>query len=687
VTVEFFDALAVKPAMGRTFLPDDGQEGREPVVVMSDRLWRARFGSDAAIVGKPVTLNAVRHTVVGVMPAGFDFPRNAAAWTPHVITLNPGNSMLFPVLGRLKPGVTVTQAHAAFDALIDALPDAPSREERSSWAIGILPLKEILVGNVRRPLQIFAGAVLVVLLIACANVANLLLARASVREREIAVRAAIGAGRWRLVRQLLTESTLLSLAGAALGTLLARWAVPMLLALAPAGRIPRTEMIRIDAQVIAFAIAVAAATSVVFGLAPALRLTGRRFAGSLLPGGRSLIPLQEGFRTALVVGQIALALVLLTGAGLMAKSFLRLRAVDPGFNTDNVVRLSVELPDIKYSTPPQLHAFHQDMLARLSELPNVVAAGSVNWLPLGEMHLNGDFRIAGRADSLPFYVDKPAVSPGYFRAMGIRLLRGRDFNEHDTATSLNVVVVSRTVAKAIDPSEDVIGKQVRLWTSSAKPEVWQTVVGVVDDVKQTGPSGKSHPAIYQPYPQVSQRSFLSHMTYLVRTNSDPLAVVPALRHVLSAVDKDQPATAVGLLAESLDRATAEPGFYARLLGTFALLAIALALVGTYGVIAYAVAQRNHEIGVRMALGARGTSVLWLIVRRTLVLGGAGVIIGTGAAWLATRLLESVLFDIEPTDPATFGAVAIAVFIAALLAGLIPARRATRVDPLIALRHE
>ena len=270
--------------------------------------------------------------------------------------------------------------------------------------------------------------------------------------------------------------------------------------------------------------------------------------------------------------------------------------------------------------------------------------------------------------------------------MGIRLLRGRDFNEHDTSSSLSVAIVSRTVAKAIDPSEEVIGHRVSLWTS-ARPEAWHTIVGVVDDVKQMGPSQESHAAIYQPYPQVSQRSFLSRMTYVVRTGSDPLAAVPAIRNVLRAVDRDQPATAIGLLSDSLDRATAEPAFYARLLGAFAVLAVTLALVGTYGVIAYAVAQRNHESGLRMALGARRASVVWRVVRRTLTLGMAGVVIGTSAAWLATRLLETVLFEVTPTDPATFAAVATTVFVATLLAGLVPARRATRVDPLVALRHE
>ena len=682
VTTEFFDALAVPALLGRTFRSDDE---RERVIVLGDALWRTRFGSDPAVLGKPAMLDGIPHTVVGVMPAGFDFPNGAAAWTPHAIRLDPGNSFLFPVLGRLKPGVTIAQARAAFELGVRRLPDGPP-ENSSDWEVGLLPLKELLVGSIRWPLQVFTGAVVLVLLIACANVASLLLSRAAGRNREIAVRAALGASRARLVRQLLTESAVLSLAGAALGILLAQWAVPLLLALAPAGRIPRTEMIRIDGWVIAFAIAVAAATGIVFGLAPALRLTRARYAGALLPGGRSTHRGQDRFRAALVIGQIALALVLLTAAGLTARSFLRLRGVDPGFRTDNVLRLSVELPQSAYPDPERLHAFHEEMLARLSDLPNVLAAGAVNWLPLGDMYLNGDFTIDGAARAPTFNVDKTTASPGYFRAMGIRLLRGREFHESDRGSSLAVAIVSRTVAKTIDVSEDVVGRRISLATNPTAQD-WLTVVGVVDDVKQLGPAGKSHPAVYQPYLQVRQLFFLNHMTYVVRTASDPVAAISSVRNVLRAVDKNQPATAIGLMADTLNAATSEPRFYARLLGTFALIAVTLALVGTYGLIAYSVTQRNQEIGLRLALGARGSSVLWLVIRRTLILGAAGVALGTLTAGMVMRFLESFLFETNATDPATFAAVAVTVFVAALLAGAIPARRATRVDPLVALRHD
>ncbi len=685
VTTEFFDAIGVRPAMGRTFLPGDGQDGSERTVVLGDELWRSRFGSDPAILGKTITLNGTGHSVIGVMPSGFDFPGASAAWTPNAIKVQKGNSLIVTVLGRVKRDVTIEQAHAAFEALIPSLPDGPA-EDRPSWDIGLLPLKELLVGEIRRPLQLFAGAVLLVLLIACANVANLLLARASGRDREIAVRAALGAGRSRLVRQMLAESLLLSVIGASLGVLFARWAVPLLLAFAPAGRIPRAETVGLDVTAVAFAAGVAALTGLAFGLAPALRLTRLRTSARQVPQAHSIAGGHERFRAALVVGEIALALVLLAGAGLMMKSFVRLRSVDPGFRTDNVVRLSVELPPSTYSTAERLQAFHGDMLARLTVLPDVVAAGLVNWMPLGERHLKGDFRVEGSADDAPFNVDKTAVSAGYFHAMGIGLLRGREFNDHDGRSSLPVAIVSRTVANAMGGSDAALGKRVTLWRRANVPE-WLTVVGVVNDVKQLGPAGESHAAVYQPYLQVQRTFSLEDMTYVVRTASDPVASMPAIRQVLRSVDKDQPAVSIGLMRDVLDSWTGEPAFYARLLSIFALLAVALALVGTYGVIAYSVAQRRHEIGLRMALGARDSGVIWMVLRRTVILGAAGTTVGITAAWAVTRYLRSFLFEITPTDPATFAAVTLAIFVAAILAGVIPARRATRVDPLLALRHE
>ncbi len=685
VTTEFFDTLGVGPSLGRTFLPADGEEGRERTIVLSDELWRSRFSANPGIVGTIVRLNGIGHTVVGVMPAGFDFPGAMAAWTPKAIKLTPGNSLLVPVVGRLKPDVSIEQARAAFETTFASLPDV-SIDDRSKWHVGLLPLKELLVGDVRRPLQLFTAAVLVVLLIACANVANLLLARAAGRDREIAVRAALGAGRRRLVRQLITENLLLSAIGAALGVLLARWTVAALLAAAPPGRIPRTEMVEIDLAAVAFAAGIAALTGVAFGLAPALRLTRSGSAHALVPTGRTFGRGQERLRGVLVVSEIALALVLLTGAGLMMQSFLRLRAVESGFDTENVLRMSVELPPAKYETTEQLQVFHQGMLEKLAAVRGVTAAGLVNWLPLGDMYLQGDFRVEGATEKPSFNVGKTAVSGGYFRAMGIRLLRGREFDEKDTATGQRVAIISRMVANAIDGSGNVLGKRVSVWGPDTSRE-WLTVVGVVDDIRQLGPTQKLHPAVYQPYLQVGRAGFLSGITYLVRTASDPLSAAPAFRDVLRSMDKDQPAATIGLMKDVVHGATATPEFYARLLSIFAALALALALVGTYGVIAYSVAQRSHEIGLRMALGAQGSQVVSMVLLRTGRLALAGVVIGGSTAWAATGFLQTLLFEITPTDAATFAAVTLAIFTAAMLAGTIPARRATRVDPLAALRHE
>lgn len=370
----------------------------------------------------------------------------------------------------------------------------------------------------------------------------------------------------------------------------------------------------------------------------------------------------------------------------MLRSFVLLRAVDSGFNTSNTLAVNLELPGSVYATPEKLRVFHQDLLARLDTVPDIVSAGWVNWLPLGTMHLKGDFRIEGLDVEPGIDVDKPAISEGYFRAMGIQLLRGRDFEPRDTASSLPVAIVSRSAARLIDPSGDATGKRVAL-RGNPRADEWLTIVGVVDDVKQWGPSQESRPAIYQHYQQVQQPMFLRHVSYVVRTSSEPLRAVPAIRAALRAVDRDQPATSIVLMDDLLASATAEPGFIARLLGAFASLAVVLALIGTYGVLAYSVAQRTHELGLRLALGARASAILWMVLRRTLLLTAAGVALGVVGAVLTTRFLGTFLFETTPTDPTTFAAVTIAIFVAALAAGWVPARRATRVDPLVALRRE
>jgi predicted permease len=679
VTTEFFAALGVSPASGHTF-----DEGNDQVVLLSDELWRSRFAADPAIVDKVIAVDGVRRAIVGVMPAGFDFPSRAQAWIPQTITSDPHMSLMVPVLGRLRAGVTLAQARAEFDAFTRHL----ERPADGTWVSGILPLKELLVADTRRPLGIFAASVGLILLITCANVASLLLARASGRQREIAIRAALGASRGRLIRQLLTESTLVSLSGGACGVVLARWGVPVLLALAPKGKIPRIETIGIDDRVLVFAIGVSLVTGLIFGIAPALRMTRRRFHGSLLPSSRAFFAGQERLRAVLVTAEIALAVMLLVGAGLLLRSFLRLQAVDPGFRPDHVITLTVDLPDTDYPTAQKLQAFHQQTLARLSGLPGVISAGAINWRPLDSVLIRGDFQVDG-GPTVPhgFDPDKPAVSSGYFTAMGIRLLRGRDFTPEDNGSSAGVAIVSRTVAKFISGSdENAIGRRVSLQDHPASGD-WLTVVGVVDDVKQWGPQQPAHAAIYQAYLQVSRPFFLSHMSFAIRTASDPLRLAPAIRSVLRNVDRNQPAQSIVPMTEVMSAATAEPAFHARLLAIFASLALILAAVGIYGVVAYAVSQRTQEIGVRMALGAQPGAVVWMVLGRTLLLSAAGVALGACGALAATRILASLLFEITPTDPATFSAVASIILLVALAAAVVPASRAARIDPVVALRHD
>jgi predicted permease len=683
VTREFFDVFGVPPALGRASLRDEEEKQPDRQIVLSHELWRSRFGADAAVVGKSITLDGESRTVIGVMPAGFTFPAEAVAWTFYEITLDPHNGFATPVVGRLKPGVTRAQAQAQFETIARHFSNWSSEPVVS----GLLPLKELLVGDVRRPLQVFAAAVVFVLLIACANVANLLLARATRREREIAIRAAIGASRGRLLRQLLTESAWLSFAGGAIGIILAGWMVSALLSLAPPGRIPRLEHVRIDSWVVAFAVGVSLITAVLFGIAPALRITRRGSRESLAPSLRPSVRGQERLRTFLVVAEIALALVLLTGAGLMLQSFVRLRAIDPGFHPRNVMTLTVDLPQSTYPTVEKMHAFHSAFLERLAALPGVIDASAVNWRPLGTMLIQGDFHAEGStAASANLIADKVAVSPGYFSTMGIRLVRGRDFTARDNTSSVGVAILSHTVARLLESSGDAIGRRITL-EDNPKPEDWLTVIGVVDDVRQWGPAQAPHAAIYQPYLQVHRPFFLSHMTFAARTDGDPLTLAPAMRSALRAVDMNQPAASVVLMENVLGAATAEPRFQARLLGMFALLAFILALVGTYGVLAYSVAQGTREIGVRMALGARSRTLVWMVLRRTLTLSAIGIALGMAGALATTRLLRSLLFEITPTDPATFTTVSIAILVAALAAGFIPAQRAARVDPLVALRHE
>jgi putative ABC transport system permease protein len=682
VTTEFFPLLRTNPEIGRAFLAGEGEAGNDNVVVLSNELWKERFGLDSKVLGKTIGLDGVSRTVIGVMPPGFAFP-GVRVWMPLAIRIDEHNSFTRPVMGRLKTGISSQQAQAELETFADHLPLSLGESKRDRLP-QIIPLKDLLVADIRPSLLVFAGAVAFVLLIACANVANLFLARAAGRGQEMAVRSTLGANRWRLVRQLLAESTLVSLAGGAAGILLAIWGVPALTALAPAGKVPRMEMIRIDGWVLAFTLGLSVITGIVFGLVPAFQATRRCARESLSKAGRSVITGHERIRSVLTISEIALSLVLLTGAGLMLESFLRLRAVNPGFSPRSVMTMTVDLPDSTYRTAGQMQAFHTRTLAELSRLPGVLVAGAVDWVPLGGELTMGTFQVEGGRPR-GFIVDKPCISPGYFKAMGIQLLLGREFTERDNATAPGVVVVSQSVARTLWPGADPVGKRISM-EDEPKPEDWVTVVGVVEDVKQKGLAKNSDPAIYQPYLQVSSSFFLSHMTFVARTASRPESFAAGMRTVLRDVDKNQPIS-IASMDSLIATTTAETRFQVRLLATFALIALTLTIVGIYGVLAYSVAQRTQEIGVRMALGAQSVDVLRILLRKALVLISVGIAIGGAGALALTRVLARFLFEVKPSDLPTFAAVALAMAFLALAASYFPARRAMRVDPMVALRYE
>jgi putative ABC transport system permease protein len=689
VTADFFSVLRARAAVGRTFYAGEDQAGHDSLVVIGDSLWRSVFNADPAIVGKSVRLDGDSHTVIGVMPAGFAFPAALDLWVPQSVHLNEHNSMLIGAIGKMKPGVSPSQVAAELDTVMKRIPGWLFGEEgsRRRPPARVVPLLRYVSGRVQRSLLVFLGAVAFVLLIACANAANLMLARAAGRRQEIAVRAALGASRWRLIRQLLTESTLVALAGGAGGLVLALWIVPALIALAPEGTLPRVEQIGIDGWVLVFTFAISLITGLGFGILPACQATRTRLQESLGQSGRSLTGRHERLRGALVISEIALALVLLTGAGLMLKSLLRLRAGETGFQPENVITMSLDLPDNVYQKADQIHSFQERTLEKLRQLPGVSAAAVVNWLPFGGQLTVGDFQLeGGRPFPSNYMVDKPVVSSDYFHAMGIRLVRGRDFQVSDNAHSARVAIASQSAAQRLWPGENAIGKRFSEG-DNPKPEDWVTVVGVADDVKQLSMADRRRDAMYQPLQQITSTGWLSQLSFVVRTASDPELLATAMRSAVRDVDRNQPVRTIATMQTLIDVTMAEPRFQTRLLGAFSMLALLLASVGVYGVLAYSVTQRTHEIGIRMALGAEAGNIRTLVLRRTLALTGAGIVIGAAGALAVTRVLQKFLFEVKPSDPATFLAGALLLSAIALTAGWIPARRATRVDPMVALRHE
>ena len=692
VTANVFALLGVKPALGRTFAPEEDQPGQHRVVVLSDALWARRFNRDPAIVGRNITLNAQSYQVVGVMPPDFFFPeREGELWTPWAMEPDEANGRgdhYVRVMARLKPGVTIEQANAEVEAIAARL----SKEyPRTNEGLGFLvsSFHEDYVGNLRTPILILFAAVALVLLIACANVANLLLAQATSRRREIAIRMALGASRLAIVRQLLVESMLLAGGGAVLGVMGAVWGVQWLAKLVPES-LSKLQSVSVDARVFVFTLGVTVLTALVFGAVPAFHASRSKPGETLSEVGRDAGGGMSGryVRRVLVVAEVAFAVVLLVGAGLLIRSFQRLRQVDLGMRTDNLLTMRMVLPSTKYAKPEQRRAFYDELLRKVDELPGVESAGMITFLPLSFSAMKFAFSIEGRAApgdmDLPLAVYR-VVSPDYFRAMGIPLQRGRFFNARDTAEASPVVIVNRRLAEHFWPGEDPTAKRLKIGPVDA-PGPWATVAGVVGDVRQTGLYGEQDFELYVPYAQ-EWRGFVAPRDLVVRTTSDAASLAGAVRQAVSAVDKDQPISNVRTMDQVLATAVSRERFQTLLLALFATLALVLACVGLYGVISYAVVQRTHEIGVRMALGAQPGDVLRLVINQGMLLTLIGLVIGVAAAFAVTRVMTEMLFGVTATDPLTFAGVPIVLGVIAFFACYVPARRATKVDPLVALRYE
>ncbi len=695
VTANFFPALGAEAARGRVFLTDEDQPGRDQVVIVSDNLWHRRFGGDPGLVGKAITLNGKSYQVVGIMPPSFQFGREfgqaAELWAPIAFTpeqLAPANltNEYLAVLARLKPNVTFQQAQAELDSIATNLRSQymPGLDS-DGWGLSLQYLHELVVGDIRPALLMLLAAVGFVLLIASANVANLLLARAASRQKEMAIRVALGAGRLRVFRQLLTESVLLALIGGGLGLLIAVWGVDLLTALNQTN-IPRVEEIGLDARVLAFTLGISLLTGILFGVAPALHFSRGDLHGTLKEGGRSgSSDARRRVRSALVVAEMALALVLLTGAGLMIKSFLRLQQINPGFRPQNLLAMQLALPGYKYREPEQIAAFYQQALEQIKALPGVQSVGATSNLPLSGNESSGSFRIEGRIvppDQQPPHGDRWTATADYFQTMSIPLAKGRYFTERDVKDAPGVAIIDETLARKYWPNEDPLGKRITFEGGSDNPR-WREIVGIVGHVKSKGLVGQSRVQYYTPQAQRPVRG----MYLVVRTANDPTSVTAAVRGVIRALDKDLPVYKVTTMDQLVADAMARQRFSMVLLGSFAAVALMLAAIGLYGVMAYMVTQRTHEIGIRMALGAQRGDVLRLVVGQGLILITVGVAIGLVAAFALTRLMASLLFEVSATDPAVFFIIPTTLASVAVLACYIPARRAIRVDPMVALRYE
>ncbi|HEX7772026.1 MAG TPA: ABC transporter permease [Pyrinomonadaceae bacterium] len=685
VSSDFFSVLRTNPMQGRGFTPDEEQPGRDQVVVISHGLWQRAFGANPNIMGQTLTLNSRSFTVVGIMPAGFEFPREAELWVPlawddkerQVRSIHD-----YLVVARLKQNVSLDQAQAEMSTISSRL-EQQYPEENSGWGARVIPLREDLVGNIRLALLVLFSAVGFVLLIACANVANLMLARGANRRKEMAVRIALGAGRARLVRQLLTESVLLAVTGGLLGLLLAVWGSKMLVKL---GSLPNAGEIGIDTWALGFTVLVSFAAGIIIGIVPALQFTRTNISETLKQGsGRTGgSPMKQHTRKALVISEVALSLVLLIGAGLMIRSFWKLQNVNPGFDTSNALTMSVVLTPTRYSEPHQMLAFFDRAMEQIRAVPGVVSVGTTTTIPLAGGGSTQPFTVEGRPAAA--IAEQPMaqtryISPDYFRAIGIPLRQGRVFSDYDRDNSVPVVIISEAMARRFWPGENPIGK--RLTPSFHSEQGAREIVGIVGDVKSSGLEVDSAAMMYLPFRQ-SPRPFLS---FVVRTASNPESLIQPVSRAIYSIDKEQALTDVQTLDQVLVASLSGRRFNMTLLLAFAGVALLLAAVGVYGVMNYTVTLRRRELGIRMALGAEATDVLRLVLRQGLTLTLIGVAAGLISAYALTRLMATLLYGVTATDYLTFITVPAVLIVVGLAASYVPARRATKVNPTIALRTE
>ena len=691
---DFFRVLGTQPLLGRGFLPEEQQDGKDQVVVLSYELWQKQLNGDPNAIGKTILLNLRPHTIVGVMPASFHSLPGTLLNQPALLyrpaaeetSEEQRSARHLRAIGRLKDGVTVQQAQSELSTIAQRL-EAQHPETNTNWGIHLVGLQEDTVRDLQKTLWLLFGAVAFVLLIACANVANLLLARSTLQASEMSIRTALGASRWRLLRQALTESGLLAFTGALLGLLLAIWSIDLLKTLA-SEMLPQLQTVELSLPALGFTLALSAITALLCGLLPAWQSSQPNLTEALKADGRTLSSGMQRtrLRSFLVVSEIAFALILLMCAGLLIRTVIQLQRVDPGFDYTHALKMDLGLPSLRYPTGAKRIEFYQELTKRVQSLPGVVSAGVVTPLPLA-----GGFDSTGieieHQPTQPGHepmADRYIMTPGYFEALGIRLERGRELTEQDVANAPLVIVVSESFAARFWPNQDPIGKRVKLpWNPEREDEPWRTVVGVVRDVKHYGPDKPGATALYLPHAQYP----VSFLTLVARTSGDPASMIGTVRKTVQGFDPDQVPTNAAIMEDVLVSSIQTRRFPMFLLGGFATLALVLAAVGIYGVMSYVVAQRTHEIGIRMALGARTGNVLRLIVGNALWLVALGILLGGLGAFGLTRLMKSLLFGVVPTDVSTFIVVCLGLVVVALVACYLPARRATKIDPLTALRNE